>query len=120
MHRRLWKHYQIRGFIADSDDYPLVDVNQSCSINYTQYEDMAKDKSNYFLDKKLQKVQKVRYITDAFKSVPLSVLKRFQDFARSDCDLFDYDCSPGYIFEGRVEGDEENNLFSDVGFMLND
>ena len=113
--RRVWKHFQIRGLVRDSSRYPILDRN--CSVDEKEFQSMALDAWRESGPGPERESQKSEYFRQAYRSVPLSLLKRLRSSISRDCQLFDYDCSPSDIFGGRLDGDEENNLFSDVKFM---
>ena len=113
--RRLWQHFQIRGLIKDSSRYPVT--NKNCSVDEREFQKMTLEAWRQPASVLERETQKYRYYLQAYRSVPLSVLKSFRSSVSRDCQLFHYDCSPANIFAGRVDGDEENNVFSDVKFI---
>ena len=116
--RRMWKVFKIRGFVNDSIHYPFHRKEDGCDVDEKMFFDLAIKAVRESPDKKQLKEQKRNYYAEAYKSVPLKILKTFQDYIDKDCELFGYDCSPGTIFEGRKEGDEAHNLFSDFSFTF--
>ena len=118
--RRIWKHFQIRGILSDNQVYPLDRSDKSCNIKRQQYLGMALDALLRSKNREKRRLQRDKYFLQAFKSVPLHILHSYRESVRRDCDLFGYDCSPADIFEGRKEGDEESNIFSDIRFLYHD
>ena len=109
---------QIRGYLSDDSVYPFKNKKASCLVSSSQFNHLALATLSEVEDRHALKSQRQKYLLQAFRSVPLSVLKQYRDFVQKDCDLFDYDCSPPEIFQGRRDGDEEGNIFSDIKYML--
>ena len=118
--RRLWSLFQIRGFIDDDFKFPLHGDEESiCSIEIERFENLALDALSTSGPRAKLKSQRKEYYLKAFRSAPLDVLNRYSRFVQRDCDLFGYDCSPKEIFQGRKDGDEQRNIFSDIKYMYN-
>ena len=113
--RKIWNLLQIRGYLSDKSVYPL---KNNCSISSSKFETLALRALSEIEDRNALRFQRQKYMLQAFRSVPLEVLKQYRDFVQKDCDLFDYDCSPPELFQGRHEGDEEGNIFSDIKYIL--
>ena len=115
--RRLWNYFQIRGYISDHIRYPLKTQEKSCDISRKEYTNLALDALSRSGSKAELRNQRHRYYLQAFRTVPLDILHRYRDFVRRDCELFGYDCTPAEIFQGRKQGDEESNIFSDLKYI---
>ena len=109
---RVWHAFKIRGFISDSVKFPIGGRMQCCRTSVNKFKSMALKAVRNSEHRDVRKLQREKYFLMAFRSVPLKYLKEFRATVISDCELFDYDCSPPEIFAGRKDGDEENNLFS--------
>ena len=115
--RRMWKHFQIRGYLSDNTNFPITSKEESCSVQEPELISMAFRALSQSEDRDVRRKQRHKYFVQAFKSVPLSVLKLFRNSVKLDCELFGYDCSPPEIFDGRVDGDEEANIFTDIKYL---
>ncbi|GFO05608.1 carbohydrate sulfotransferase [Plakobranchus ocellatus] len=113
---RMWKVFHIRGLVRDDLQFPL---NESESESLTAFRmiylgmQALKDSGR----PEVRLAQREKYYAQAFRSVPLAVMERFSKYVDTDCKLFDYDCSPSDIFQGRQHGDEEDNIFSNDQFL---
>ena len=116
--RRVWKLFQIRGYLSDSVPFPLKDQGESCSIHESQFLTLAMKALARSGSREKRKSQRHKYFLQAFRSVPLDVLHRYRESVQRDCHLFGYDCNPPDIFQGRRPGDEEENIFSDIKYLF--
>ena len=115
--RRLWSMFQIRGYICDTLRFPFRNTGETCNIDRMSFEQLVLDAMSKSNDRNSLKAQKKRYFLQAFRSVPLSVLTQYRGHVSQDCQLFGYDCSPPELFQGRQDGDEVDNMFSDIKFL---
>ena len=112
--KRLWMLWQIRGFVSDNQNFPWKNATVVCKVTQVGFVQNSLTAIELSEDRASRKAQRHKYLLQAFKSVPLAVLKRYRKAVQRDCDLFGYDCSPDYIFGGRTDGDEESNVFSHI------
>ena len=119
--RRVWSMFQIRGYVSDDAKFPFINSNETCPVSRSEFEELVlialSNSGIGAAASEALKAQKKNYFLQAFRSVPLSVLKRYRDHVRVDCQLFEYDCQPPELFLGRREGDEIENIFSDIKYM---
>ena len=116
--RRVWSLLKIRGYLSDKSPYPLPNRKDSCDVSSSKFVELAMKALSEADDRQARKAQRHKYMLQAYRSVPLSVLKEYRDFVQTDCDLFGYDCSPDELFLGRRDGDEEGNIFSYFKYMF--
>lgn len=116
--KRLWMLWKIRGFVSDNQMFPWSKATVLCKVKKEEFVSKSLQAIKQSEDRESRKAQRHKYLLQAFKSVPLAVLKRYRKAVQRDCDLFGYDCSPDYIFGGRADGDEESNVFSHVTFKF--
>ena len=110
--RRIWKLFQIRGFINDEKNCPLF----GCDVKASYFKRLAIQAHTKAGPEAKLKSQKKNYYLMAYKSVPLDVLIHFSKSVKASCDLFGYDCYPSNVFQNRTDGVEEDNVFSNLKF----
>ena len=115
--RCVWKLFKLRGFISDHVHYPVSVDEIFCDFDMKMFEKWTRKAVRKSGSKEELKAQKRKYYLEAFRSVPLSVLKVFRNSVQQTCDMFGYDCSPPDIFHGRKDGDEKISLFTDINYI---
>ena len=113
---RTWKVFHIRGLVKDDIHFPLgvADAEKATASDMIKLGIHAMNSSGHLTERL---AQREKYYRQAFRSVPLAGLLSFSRSVLSDCRLFGYDCYPAEIFQGRRDGDEEDNAFSNDKYL---
>ncbi|OWF48705.1 carbohydrate sulfotransferase 11-like [Mizuhopecten yessoensis] len=105
--QRMWRALQLRGLISLETKYP---------IKRSERDDISKDQLLQVLFNSLKdrvpRVHKKDAMFEAYASVDFVDLHKLRDVFRSDCDLFDYDCSPSSIFNQSIPRKYPDRFFN--------
>ncbi|XP_060075949.1 carbohydrate sulfotransferase 11-like [Ylistrum balloti] len=91
--QRMWRALQLRGLISLKASYPIK-RSDSDNVSHEQLLQLLFKHLNY----RASRVEKRDVMLTAYASVDMEDLHKLRDVFRSDCVLFDYDCSPVDIF----------------------
>lgn len=101
--KRLWRTFQMNGYIHDSMVFPLEMINNQSFYSkalseFTKYAFEALEKQNQlFLDPKPQRRE---YMMNAYKSIPMQLLIKVKALYRYDFEMFGYNADE--IFDNEI------------------
>lgn len=93
---RLWRAFQYYGFIPDGLEFPQEKFTVCNKTAVTQL--FIEEHNKWNVSKNVSKKQKHSLMTQAYRSIPLSILKTFQQKYKNDFELFQYESEPADIF----------------------
>ncbi|XP_045192351.2 carbohydrate sulfotransferase 8-like [Mercenaria mercenaria] len=97
--QRTWSSYQMRGVILKEYEMPFLemDVNEVDEPMYrTAIKDAIDSSEKYEAELKAQRTEA---LVQAYRTVPLDLMYRLQEFVKTDCLLFGYDDKPRQLFD---------------------
>ncbi|XP_046370403.2 carbohydrate sulfotransferase 9-like [Haliotis rufescens] len=107
--RRLWKTFQIRGFLGRHNPFPL---RQGDALSLEGFQALLR--STYKSDESWRgsgrHQQRELALIVAYRTVPMEYLERLKEIYRPDCELFGYDPEPPEVFNRDVK-------FENFGFF---
>lgn len=109
---RTWTSYHIRGVILKQYSLPFNDVS---GVNKSHYIDALMAAIEQSKDSKVElKTQREEALLQAYRTVPLEVLRDLQEVVIRDCLLFGYDEKPNKLFLRDSELKTDFNYFKGV------
>lgn len=98
--RRLWKTFQINGYLPMETDFP--DPGPA-GINASRFQTLAFEAYRTRPSKSPAewREQRVKAMQDAFKDISTETLQKIKNIYKIDFELFGYDPEPAFIFAGR-------------------
>lgn len=97
---RLWKAFQINGYLPRNVSFPL---RPGQSVTMTQFRDLVFSTYRHtgVTSKQFWRDQKTRAFVDAYREVPDRVLEKVRKVFDADFRLFDYDPYPELVYSYR-------------------
>ena len=104
--RRLWKVFQINGYIGNELDFPESQV--SCSMDWKSCKEsfistVLRSRDNGSANHSVWMSQRRQSLINAYKELPRKLLESFQETYAKDFELFGYDNRPEDIFIVRLD-----------------
>ena len=99
--RRLWRVFQINGYLGNELEFPEVQVSNCTSLKnckdsfiskVLRVRDIGSAKHSFWMKQRRQS------LVNAYRDLPEDLLKLFREIYAKDFELFGYDSRPGYIF----------------------
>eukprot|EP00745_Piridium_sociabile_P022085 TRINITY_DN34220_c0_g1_i5.p3 TRINITY_DN34220_c0_g1~~TRINITY_DN34220_c0_g1_i5.p3 ORF type:complete len:123 (-),score=29.73 TRINITY_DN34220_c0_g1_i5:148-516(-) len=103
---------QVRGFLSVKERFPLSreDVSQQ-TPSLDQFLGMARAAYRRSGDRRLVKRQRQQAVLEAFRSLPLPLLAKVEQYVDDDCRLFGYNCSVSHRFQQQQDTSQPPSLF---------
>ncbi|KAK7461186.1 hypothetical protein BaRGS_00038774, partial [Batillaria attramentaria] len=98
MGKRIWRKLQIRGLISSSIDYPFG-LQDLTNMTTEEYLAVAVNASKHSTDKLALTRQKRQALVEAFRTVAMSDILRYQKIFQDDFEAFGYDTHPAFVFD---------------------
>lgn len=92
---RMWKAFQIQGYISDNSEFPKTNVSDEQAENEKYVVNMMLDEVRQRpLSEEQRRVQRRMATVNAYKSIDQFSIRRIQDIYALDFELFGYDTDP--------------------------
>jgi hypothetical protein len=97
--QRTWSSYQMRGVILKEIEMPFLEMDVE-DVEEPEYRLAVKDavESSVKYEAEL-KAQRTEALVQAYRTVPLDLMTKLQEFVKSDCLIFGYDDKPKQLFD---------------------
>ncbi|XP_041374636.1 carbohydrate sulfotransferase 11-like isoform X2 [Gigantopelta aegis] len=93
--RRLWKAFQINGYLPEDAELPVQEMNSATATTFT---DLAKRtyRQNPRSSSQIKR-QRMKALADAFREVPPKIMEGLKNIYATDFLMFNYDTDPSWM-----------------------
>lgn len=108
--KRIWAKLQIEGLLGRNVSMPFSE-DETSDVTESAFTDALFRAMSMSGDNESRKHNTRDALQEAYSMVPMSDLLLLQKAVRHDCELFQYDPKPDYIFKRRNERNVDNTFF---------
>ncbi|XP_045196764.2 carbohydrate sulfotransferase 12-like [Mercenaria mercenaria] len=111
---RTWRFLQITGLLPKEIDMPFPNNESSSRITKEMYLNVIKDVLSRDIDWARVKKQRHEALVQAYQSIDKTDIEKLRKIVRPDCQYFDYNETPHYLFE---KSSEKFNYFDGISMF---
>lgn len=108
---RVWRSFQIRGFMSKHIEFPYTD-DIANDVTEETFSQAIQDAIFASVNKTALKEQRTEALIQAYRDVPMSYMERLSEFVKEDCVLFGYDNRPKILFDRSLPATADFQYFA--------